>query len=909
MATKWQKNRLFRKENWKYYTMRLGFSKHDFLNLLFSSFTEGIRKGIISLSFSIAILLFLHLSAQDTHITDARGTPVPEFLLKKISIEVQDSSIREALIIYSERTKFYLNYNENIIPTDRHISISVKDVPVITVLQKILERTGIDFIISKSGQIVLVRSKTKIVDPNYTVSGFVSDAESGEALIGTNIYIETLNLGCSSNVYGFYSLTLPAGKYTLFYSYMGYEIKKIEIQLNQDIRQNVELKTMALSGDPLEVTADAEENMVSNTEIGTIKFSPKELTSMPALFGEQDILKSLHFLPGVTLSREGDSGFNVRGGNSDQNLVLLDEAPVYNAFHFFGFFSVFNSDAIRDVKLIKGSAPPKYGGKLSSVLDIQMKEGNLKEFHVNGGIGTIFSRLTLEGPIVKDKSSFILSGRRTYADVFTRLFAKGDVQRSTLYFYDLNLKANYRINDTDRLYLSGYFGRDALGFSGVFRNHWGNRTATLRWNHLVNNKLFLNSSLIYSKFDYSMKVEPEEDSPEDGTVEIKNNIDAFTIKEDFQYFLDAQNTFNFGLEYIFYRFLPGHVSASGKSAFDVVTGRQKAQDGALYVAHEFEATDRLKLNYGLRYSRFSINRKGDSYNFTDIEDLPEFEFRGKEHVTYQGLEPRITANYRLTGSSSVKIGFSRNYQNIHMLSNSTAGTPIDVWQPSSQRVKPQIADQISLGYFRNFGNNNFNFSAEIFYKDMKNQVDFKNGANIVLSTLFETDLTFGIGRAYGIEFLLKRKTGKLSGWIGYSLAKAERKFDDINQGNPFPPKFDRTHDFSLVMLYQLNHHWKFSANWVYFTGNAVTIPFGKYEVNGQIIEAYTERNAFRMMAYHRLDISFTYTAQNGNFWNLSLYNAYGRRNAYALLFRDGEDNPLRLALFSFVPSISYNFKF
>jgi len=889
--------------------MILRFGENYWLDFSTSSIKKAVKRRIVPITFLITFLSLLHLSAQDPQITDSRGTPVPEILLKTISFELQDASIREALIIYSEQTKFYLNYNESIIPSGRQISISLKNVPAIAVLQKILEGTGIDFIISKSGQIVLVRSKDKVVQQKYTVSGFVNDGESGEALIGTNIYIETSNFGCSSNVYGFYSLTLPAGKYTLVYSYMGYELKKTEIHLNQDVRQNVELKTIALLGDPLEVTADADENMVSNTEIGTIKFSPRELTSMPALFGEQDILKSLHFLPGVTLSREGDSGFNVRGGNSDQNLVLLDEAPVYNAFHFFGFFSVFNSDAIRDVKLIKGSAPPKYGGKLSSVLDIQMKEGNLKEFHANGGIGTIFSRLTVEGPIVKDKSSFIVSGRRTYADVFTRLFAKGEVRQSTLYFYDLNLKANYRVNDRDRLYLSGYFGRDALGFSGVFRNYWGNRTATLRWNHLFNNKLFLNSSLIYSKFDYSMKIEPEEDSPDDETVEIKNNIYAFTVKEDFQYFLDARNTFNFGLEYIFYSFLPGQVTATGESAFDVVTGRQKAQDGALFAAHEFKATERLKLNYGLRYSHFLINRKGDSFNFTDIEDLPEFEFRGKENVSYGGLEPRITANYKLNGSSSLKIGFSRNYQNIHMLSNSTAGTPIDVWQPSSQRVKPQIADQISMGYFQNFGNNNYDFSAEVFYKDMKNQVDFKNGANIVLSTLFETDLTFGVGRAYGIEFLLKKRTGRLSGWVGYSLAKAERQFDDINQGHPFPPKFDRTHDFSVVMLYQLTSHWKFSANWVYYTGNAITIPFGKYEVNGQIIEAFTERNAFRMMAYHRLDISFTYTTQNGNFWNFSLYNAYGRRNAYALLFRDNEDNPLRLALFSFVPSISYNFNF
>jgi hypothetical protein len=860
----------------------------------------------------VFILVFVScpaLHAQGTLITDSKGRTVPRALLNNISIDLEEAPLLEALSEIAEKGGFHLNYNESIIPADRKVSIHMKNVPALSALKKVLEQTGIDFVVSSGGQIVLVRSQKPVATSKYTVSGFIWDAETGEALIGTNIYAERLQAGGISNIYGFYSLTLPAGFYILVYDYMGYETKKIDLLLNENIRNNVELKAHVLSGDTIVVTANAEENPVKTTEIGTIRLSPKELSSMPALLGEQDILKTLHLLPGVTLGREGDSGFHVRGGNSDQNLVLLDEAPVYNAYHFFGFFSVFNSDAIKNVKLIKGSAPPKYGGKLSSVLDIQMNEGNMKEFHGSGGVGTIFSRLTLEGPISKDKSSYIISGRRTYADVFTRLFGNNEVKRSSLYFYDFNLKTNFRLSHEDHLFLSGYFGRDALGFSGVFKNTWGNETATLRWNHIFNDKLFSNSSLIFSNFKYAIKVEPEENSPEDGNVEVENNISAITIKEDLQYFLDTGNTFNFGLQYVFYSFLPGKVSTSGKNAFDLTVGKRKARNGAVYVAHEFGATDRLKINYGLRYSYFPVERSGDLVDFSNVEDPPDIDFRGNEKVTYSGAEPRISINYKWNETTSFKLGYSRNLQYIHLISNSTSGTPLDVWQPSSSRLKPQRADQISFGYFRNYANNAYDLSVEVFYKNMKNQVDFKNGANIVLSTLFETDLVFGSSRAYGIEFLLKKRPGKLSGWIGYSLSKAERKFSEINQGRPFPPKYDRTHDFSIVGAYKFNRKWTLGANWVYYTGNALSIPYGKYQIDGRIIEAYTERNAFRLPPYHRLDLSLTYTTKRGHTWNVSLYNAYGRRNTYALLFRNDEPIPVRLALFSFVPAISYNFKF
>jgi hypothetical protein len=867
------------------------------------------RWDIITFGLMITILIFTFLPAQDTLITDFEGKQVPDFLLKNISVDFENILLDDALTNYAIETKFYLNYNENIIPPNHLISVKLNDVPAIIVLQKLLEGTGINFMLSKSGQIVLVGSQKRTRSKNCTISGFISDAETGEALIGTNIYIEALHAGCTSNVYGFYSLTVPSGHYPFIYSYIGYETKRVDIQLNQNIKQNVELIPNAFSGDTIVVTANAEENIIKSTEIGTIKLTPKNLSDIPAFLGEQDILKTLHLLPGVTMVREGDSGFNVRGGNSDQNLVLLDEAPVYNAFHFFGFFSVFNSDAIKNVKLIKGPAPPKYGGKLSSVLDIQMNEGNLKEFQGNGGIGTIFSRLTLEGPIKKGISSYIVSARRTYADVFTHLFGNNEVKNSSLYFYDFNLKTNYRLSEIDRLFMSGYFGQDVLGYSGIFRNSWGNKTATIRWNHIFSDKLFLNSSAIDSNFKYGVKVEPEEDSQDDETIELENNINAFTLAEDFQYFLNAENTLNFGLQYVFYNFLPGKLTVTGDSPFNLTAGKRKARSISFYAAHEFAASTRMKINYGLRYSYFPANRVKDTYDFSQINDPPLIEFQGNEQITYRGAEPRITVNYKLNEQSSVKFGYARNYQYIHQISNSTSGTPLDVWQPSNSNIRPQRSDQVSLGYFRNLANNSWELSIETFYKEMQHLVDFKNGANIFFSTFFGSDLVFGNGKSYGIEFLLKKNLGKLTGWVGYSLAKSDRKFNEINQGKPFPPKFDRTHDFSIVSMYKINTRWTFAATWVYYTGNAVTIPYGKYQIAGQVLEAYSDRNAYRLPAYHRLDINFTYTTRKGHTWNLSIYNAYGRRNTYAILFRDDEPDPLRLALFSFVPSISYNFKF
>lgn len=874
----------------------------------YSVLCQNLFKVLIKFKLITIILVIssIGIAKNETYIKDSENFE-PICFKKSVTINYNNSPLPKVLIDFVKKTKCYLNYNENIIPADHSVSLELSNVSAKKALKFILTGTGLKYIVSESGQIILVKNLES--EQKYTISGFLSNSESGEALIGSNIYLENSLKGCVSNIYGFYSLTLPEGNYILVYNSIGYKIKKIPIELSNDTVENVELEPTIFASDTIQVVANTEDNLLKSTEIGAMKLLPQELNKIPAIFGEPDILKTIQLLPGITLSREGDSGFHVRGGNSDQNLVLLDEAQVYNAFHFFGFFSVFNSDAIKDVKLYKGSYPSKYGGKLSSVLDIQMKEGNLKEFSLNGGVGLIFSRLTLEGPIKSDKASFIISARRTYADIFTSLASQKEAKKSTLYFYDFNLKTNSWLNRKNRLYISGYFGRDVLGFSEIFRNSWGNETATLRWNHLFSDKLFSNSSLIFSNFNYDMKVEPEDSNTNDGVVKIENQINAITIKEDIQYFYNTNNTFGFGAQYIFYNFLPGKLSESGRYAWNVKIGERKAREGSIYCNHEIKILKKLNINYGSRFTTFYVQKFGDSYNFVDTEDVPLIDFKNKEEMTYNGFEPRFTANLEWDEFSSFKLGYSRNYQNIHLLSNSTSGTPLDVWQPSSNRLKPQCADQISLGYYRNLENNNYEFSFEIFYKDMKNQVDFKNGANIFFSTLLESELVFGEGKSYGIELLLKKKVGNLTGWVGYSIAKAERKFDEINNGNPFPPKHDRTHDLSIVSLYKFDSNWSLAANWVYYTGNATTIPYGKYIINDKIIYAYTKRNGYRMPAYHRLDLSVTYTTKGGNYWNFSVYNAYGRKNAYAILFRNDEKTPLKLSLFSFLPSISYNFKF
>ncbi len=764
--------------------------------------------------------------------------------------------------------------------------------------------------------LLLIYFNVAFAQQKHTISGYIKDAETGEELIGVTIFIKELKTGGITNVYGFYSITIPEGRYKIEYSYIGFVTQNFEINLVQSIKNNVLLLPATTELEEIVITSEAADKNIKSAEMGIVKLNPKDINTIPVLFGEQDILKTIQLMPGVQSAGEGNSGFYVRGGGSDQNLILLDEAPVYNASHLLGFFSVFNSDAIKDMKLYKGNAPAEYGGRLSSVLDIKMNEGNSKRFSTSGGIGLISSRLTIEAPIVKDKGSFIISGRRTYADLFLN-FSSDELQKNTtLYFYDLNMKANYRIGEKDRIFLSGYFGRDVFGFSDRMKFDWGNLTTTLRWNHLFNDKLFLNSSLIYSKYNYVIGF-----SGMGNLIDITSGIEDFNLKEDFQYFINPKNTLKFGFNCIYHTFMPGEISSDDDGFVNSkIIDEKYALENAAYISHEFEVSNLLKITYGLRYSNFTVIGPGNVFSFNENDEIIDSTFYDNKEIikNYGYFEPRISASYMLNEKSSVKASFSRNAQYIHLLSNSTSSSPTDLWLPSSSIIKPQICDQLALGYFRNFKENVFETSVEIYYKDMQNQIDYQNGADILLNEKVESQLVFGTGRAYGIELFIKKKTGKLNGWIGYTLSRTERTFDEINEANWFPSKQDRTHDISIVGIYNLSKKWTFSATWVYNTGNAVTFPSGKYVIDGLTIPLYTDRNGYRMPDYHRLDLGVTLKSQKEkkyeSSWNFSVYNAYARKNAYSIDFRENENDPtkteaVRMALFQIVPSVTYNFKF
>lgn len=865
----------------------------------------------------LMLLLFLltamPVNAQDSTEAITDDSRLPPSLLEKISLKLDSVPFREALNRLANIAGLHLNYSENIIPQDIKVTLDAVNKPAVVILGQILKNTPVDFVITKGNQIVLV--KRKISGQAYsrdifTISGYVNDSRSGETLVGTNIYINELNTGGTTNAYGFYSITIPEGYYTIKLSYVGYNSKEFFIILNKDINLNVELSTSSFAVDTVVVTSTIERDFVNSTEMGTIVLNPGKLSSTPYLLGEQDILKTMHLLPGVTFGREGDAGFYVRGGEFDQNLTLLDEAPVYSNFHSFGFFSVFNPDAIRNIKLIKGAAPPKYGGRLSSVLDIQMSEGNMKEYGGVAGIGLIFSRFTLEGPLIRDKSSFIVSARRTYLDGF-KLFTS-EIDDVDFYFYDLNGKVNYKIDNSDRLYLSLYLGSDVLGVTKDFQMSWGNNTGTLRWNHLFNDKFFLNTSMIYSRYKHETVVGG--DNASDDEVTILSNVEDITLKQDYEYFKDTENTFSFGLNYIYHSFLPGQITIEGDTDFNFVIGKRNAHELSLYASHEYKFDDALTIDYGFRSTLFSVKGEKDRFDIEDATDAPLVEFHEDEAANYLRLEPRLTFTYQLNNVSSVKTGFAINHQYLHMLSNAISGTPLDVWQPSSARVKPQQSQQISLGYFRDFEQGAYEMSIEGYYKDLYNVIDLRDGANLVLKNYFESELVFGRGWAYGLEFHLKKQTGNFTGWIGYTIAKSERKIKEINNGRPYPSKYDRTHDFSIVAAYKISPAWSLSANWVYCSGYNTTLPYGSYSVDNKNIEVFTDRNSYRLPAYHRLDVGISYTNSLGGTWNFSLYNAYGHKNIYMISIRESENRfkekeAVAYSLFSLVPSISYTLRF
>lgn len=765
--------------------------------------------------------------------------------------------------------------------------------------------------------LALLCSVSAFAQNKYSVSGTIRDAETGEDLIGATVVLKSdPGTGTTTNAYGFYSLSLPEGNYTLLFRYLGYETLEKEVVLNQNLKINMELGTATESLTTVVIESEKEDQNVTSTAMSVTKLDMGEIEKIPVLFGEKDVMKTVQLMPGVKTAGEGNSGFYVRGGSVDQNLILLDEAPVYNPSHLLGFFSVFNSDALKDVTLYKGGMPAEYGGRTSSVMDIKMKDGNSKDFAATGGIGLISSKLSLEGPLVKDKGSFIVSGRRTYADLFLGLSNDENLNGSSLYFYDLNAKANYRFNDNNRLYLSGYFGRDKFGFNEDFGFDWGNATGTLRWNHIFNDKLFSNTSLIYSDYDYQISIGGGDDG-----FALTSNINDWNLKQDFTWFANTDNTVKFGANIIDHEFVPGQIDAGGSNLLgstDVEV--QNSIEGAIYLQNAQKLSNRLSLDYGLRYSFFDYRGEGTAYEFDEKGNMTDETYyeKGSSIQQYGGFEPRIAGRFQLSPSSSLKASYNRNLQYLHLLSNNTTSTPTDIWVPSSNNVKPQIADQVAIGYFKNFKDNMFEFSAELYYKDMGNLIDYRDGAQLQFSTVVESELVYGDGEAYGLEMFLKKSKGRFTGWVSYTLSRTLRQFDYINNGEPFSARQDRIHDVSIVGMYDISDKLSFSATWVYYTGDAVTFPSGKYEVDGQVLPYYTERNGYRMPDYHRLDLGLNWqtkkTEKFESSWNFSLYNAYGRENAYSISFQQSESNPnvteaVQLSLFKWVPSFSYNFKF
>lgn len=753
---------------------------------------------------------------------------------------------------------------------------------------------------------------------NATISGSIRDGENGEDLFDATVLVKELtNTGAKTNAYGFYSLTIPRGKYTLIFRATGYETKEVEIELTESQRINIELvvKSEVKELEEVQVTAVKENDNITKSGMAVTTLTPKDIETIPVLFGEKDIVKTLQLTPGIKSAGEGNAGFYVRGGGADQNLVLLDEAPVYNASHLLGFFSVFNSDAIKDVSLYKSGIPAEYGGRASSVLDVKMREGNNKKFGASGGIGLIASRLTIEGPIVKNKGSFIVSGRRTYLDLFLKASKKKELKDTKLYFYDLNLKANYKVTDRDRIFLSGYFGRDNFSFGKRFGFRWGNGTGTFRWNRIVTEKMFSNTSFIFSNFNYSFDIKAGNNS-----LGVGASIQDLNLKQNFDYFVNNNNSLKFGFDVIYHTFKPGELRSDLPTLNNLKINSQYAMELGVYAQNDQKIGNWLSIMYGVRYSGFNYMGKGTAYEYDNKGvKTNETNYASFKTIKYHHfLEPRVSMSFILSEKNSLKLAYNRNSQFLHQLSNSTSSSPTDIWVPSTNNVKPQIADQIALGYYRNFYDNMYSLTTEVYYKHLANQIDYRNGANLFLNTEIEGGLVYGKGQTYGLEIQFQKRKGKFTGWISYTLARSLRQFDDINGGKKFSARQDRIHDLAVVAMYRVSKKIALSGTFVFYTGDAVTFPSGKYEINGAIVPYYTERNGYRMPNYHRMDLGLTvYFKERPKFehnLNISIYNVYGRANAFMISFEEDEDNPgktkaIQTSLFKLVPSITYNFSF
>ncbi len=759
-----------------------------------------------------------------------------------------------------------------------------------------------------------------------TISGYIKD-ESGETLIGATIYIKNLQSGTVTNLYGYYAINLIPGEYELVYSYLGYETKSTKLNVEKHQVINITLNPTTEEIESVEITASKKNENVARIEMSNIKLQMKAVKKLPAFMGEVDVIKSIQMLPGVQTAGEGTSGFYVRGGSVDQNLILLDGAPVFNPSHAGGIFSVFNGDAIKNVELFKGGISAEYGGRLSSVLDVRMKEGNTSKLKVYGGIGTISSRLTAEGPIVKDKSSFIISARRTYADAFL-VFSKNEaLKNSKLYFYDLNAKANYKINDNNRVFISGYFGRDVFGFDDLLNMDYGNATGTLRWNHLFSANFFSNITLIGSKFDYGFGF------PQGATAfEWNADIINYGIKNDNTVFINPSNTLKFGIHSMYLGFNPGDAKKMDGSFFNIPgLPNSYALEHAAYIQNELDINKSISIQYGVRTSLFQNIGEGVVYNFSkETQYNGNFLMIPTDSIEYKkgeiilshpmSFEPRFGIRIFIDDQNSIKASYNRMFQYIHLASNTAAVTPLDLWFPSNPNIKPQKADQVALGYFRNIMDNEIEISIEGYYKKIYNAIDFRDHAELFLNKYFDGELRVGEANSYGLEFLAKKESGRFTGWASYTLSRTKRTIPDINKGKSYYAPYDKTHDISLIASFDLYNWLNLSSSWVYSTAMPITVPTGVMEYGNEHIPLWSDRNSVRVPGtdYHRLDFSATFYFNKRerlkHSLNLSVYNVYARKNAYSVNFQENEDNPnimeaKKLYLFSVLPSLTYNFSF
>ncbi len=776
--------------------------------------------------------------------------------------------------------------------------------------------------------VFLIFHDTSFSQTRYTISGYIRDSLSRETLIGASITVKSQGKGVNSNQYGFFSITLLQGTYNLTASFVGYLPMEIPVELNRDIELDVSIIAKSSLSQEIVISSKRRDANIKNAQMGQIDLSMNKIRSLPVIFGEVDPMKALQLLPGVRNAGEGNSGLYVRGGGPDQNLILLDDAVVYNPGHLFGFFSVFNGDAIKNVTLIKGGMPAQYGGRLSSVVDIAMKDGNMEEYQVEGGIGTVASRLSIQGPVVKDKASFMVAGRRTYIDALAKPFVPktSSFYGSGYFFYDMNAKFNYKFSNKDRIYFSGYFGRDVFDFKNSERSinisiPWGNTTTSLRWNHVFSRKLFSNTTLVYNdyKFDFGAL-------QDNFSVNLKSGIRDLTAKSDFDYYLSTDHKLKFGVQYTFHRFTPSVVSGNQDTVvFEPNNAQTKyAHEVGAYIQDDWELSEKFKLNYGLRVSGFQqIGAYTDYLRDSDGNKLDSTVYGTGEKVKrYGGLEPRLTARYALNDVSSIKASVSRNLQYIHLVTNAGSSLPTDVWVPSTLRVKPQLSWQYAAGYFQNFSDNMFETSVEVYYKTMQNQIEYKEGYTPSFKDP-EEEFVFGDGWSYGAEFYINKARGKLTGWIGYTLSWTWRKFPQLNEGKKYPAKYDRRHDLSVVAIYELSKKWKVSGVFVYATGNTITLPERFYLVEGILAQQFSSINQYRLNAYHRLDLSATYvpkplsTKKFKSSWVFSVYNIYSRMNPYFIYIdQKGSvaDNSLQVqakqvSLFPIIPSVTWNFKF